>query len=355
MVTDKQTERRATARGVGRYIPKPSRREYFTILLLVIEIIIFALLAENFLSTRNIQTVLRNSTDLAVVAIGMTMVILIGGIDISAGSALGVVAIVVGWMLQADVNPILVALAAIGLGTFIGAINGALITFARIPDIIATLGMSNIMRALIFGMLGGQWLTGLPPAFAPLIRERILGIPVSIILVIALYALFWYLLTYRPFGRHIYAVGNSPEVATLAGINARRVRISTYALMGSLVGIAALLYVGRLGSVEITVGNDIGMSAIAAVVIGGTAITGGRGSVVGTLAGVFFMAVMKNGILLLGIPSLWERAVVGTLIVLSVAADIIINKRIEKRQRRQVERQRVAVRAALQASQGAGD
>ena len=342
-------------RGVRRFIPKPSRREYFTIVLLVVEVVIFAIVAENFLTARNLQTVLRNSTDLAVVAIGMTMVILIGGIDISAGSALGVVAIVVGWMLQANVHPLLVAGAAIALGTFIGTINGVLITFARIPDIIATLGMSNIMRALIFGMLGGQWLTGLPPVFAPLIRGRFVGIPVSIILVLALYSLFWYLLTYRPFGRHIYAVGNSAEVATLAGINARRVRITTYALMGSLIGIAALLYVGRLGSVEITVGNDLGMSAIAAVVIGGTAITGGRGSVVGTLAGVFFMAVMKNGILLLGIPSLWERAVVGALIVLSVAVDIVINRRIAKRQRRQVERQRLAVRAALSASQAAGN
>ncbi len=345
----------AANRGVRRFIPKPSRREYFTIVLLVVEVVIFAIVAENFLTARNMQTVLRNSTDLAVVAIGMTMVILIGGIDISAGSALGVVAIVVGWMLQANVHPLLVAGAAIALGTFIGTINGVLITFARIPDIIATLGMSNIMRALIFGMLGGQWLTGLPPVFAPLIRGRFVGIPVSIILVLALYSLFWYLLTYRPFGRHIYAVGNSAEVATLAGINARRVRITTYALMGSLIGIAALLYVGRLGSVEITVGNDLGMSAIAAVVIGGTAITGGRGSVVGTLAGVFFMAVMKNGILLLGIPSLWERAVVGALIVLSVAVDIVINRRIAKRQRRQVERQRLAVRAALSASQAAGN
>ena len=105
-----------------------------------------------------------------------------------------------------------------------------------------------------------------------------------------LYGFFWWLLTFRPFGRHIYAVGNSVEVATLAGIDARRVRITTYAIMGALVGLGSLLYVGRLGSVEITVGIDLGISAIAAVVIGGTSITGGRGSVIGTLAGVFFMA-----------------------------------------------------------------
>lgn len=340
------TQPAAQRRRLRRYIPMPSRREYFTIFLLLAEIVIFALVAENFLSVRNFQTVLRNATDLAVIAIGMTMVILIGGIDISAGSALGVVAIVVGWLIQAGVHPLFIAAVAVALGTAIGTLNGLLITFARIPDIITTLGMSNILRALVFGMLGGRWLTGLPPVFAPLIRGEVLGIPVPLILILALYAVFWYLLTFRPFGRHIYAVGNGAEVATLAGINARRVRIATYALTGSLVGFGSLLYVGRLGSVEITVGNDLAIAAIAAVVIGGTSITGGRGSVVGTLAGVFFMAVMKNGILLIGIPSLWERAVVGALIVLSVAVDIIVSRRVELQQRRQLERQRVALRAA---------
>lgn len=337
----------ASKPNVRRFIPMPSRREYFTLFLLVAELVIFSILAPNFLSVRNFETVLRNATDLAIISIGMTMVILIAGIDISVGSALGVVAIVVGWLLQAGVHPLAIAIVAILLGTAIGAMNGTLITYGRIPDIIATLGTANILRALVFGMLGGRWLTGLPPVFAPLTRGQVLGIPLSLIIIALLYLVFWYLLTFRPLGRHIYAVGNSVEVATLAGINARRTRIVTYAFMGSLVGFGALLYVGRLGSVEITVGNDLAIAAIAAVVIGGTSITGGRGSVVGTLAGVFFMAVMKNGILLLGIPSLWERAVVGLLIVLSVAADLIISRRIEVQQRKQLAKQREALRPSL--------
>lgn len=336
-------------RLIKRFLPKPGRREYFTIILLVLEIVIFSLLANNFLSVRNFETVLRNATDLAVISIGMTMVILIGGIDISAGSALGVVAIVVGWLLQAETHPLLIALVAVLIGTLIGFINGFLITWGRIPDIIATLGTSNILRAVVFGMLGGRWLTGLPPVFAPLTRGQLAGIPIPLILLVVFYFIFWYLLTYRPFGRHIHAVGNSPEVATLAGIDARRTRILTYSLMGSLVGISALIYVGRLGSVEITVGNDLAIASIAAVVIGGTSITGGRGSVIGTLAGVFFMAVMKNGILLLGIPSLWERAVVGALIILSVVADIIISRRTEREQQKQLSRQREAMAVSLSA------
>ena len=161
---------------VRPYIPKPSRREYFTIIILVIEIIIFSIVSKNFLSANNLETVLRNSTDLAVVSIGMTMVMVLGGIDISVGSALGVVAIFVGWMLQREFNPILIGFVAVLLGTMIGVFNGFLVTKAKIPAIIATLGISNILRAAIFGMLGGSWLTGLPQVFTPFTKGHIFGI-----------------------------------------------------------------------------------------------------------------------------------------------------------------------------------
>ena len=327
---------------IKKYTPKLGRREIFTIILLVLEIVIFTIVSKNFLSASNLRSVLRNATDMAVVSIGMTMVILMGGIDISVGSALGVVAIVVGWLIQANWNPLLIGVVAIAIGGIIGLINGTLITFGRIPDIIATLGMSNILRAVVFGMLGGRWLTGLPPVFGPLAQGNWFGIPSSIFILIIMYGAFWYLLTHRAFGRHIYAVGNSVEAAKLAGINARRTRALSYGLLGCLVGFASLLYVGRLGSVEITVGNDLPISCIAAVFIGGASVLGGRGSIIGTLAGVLFMAVMKNGIVLLGIPSLWERAVVGALIILSVSVDLIVNHRSELEQRRQVARQREA-------------
>lgn len=325
------------------FIPRLGRREIFTIILLVIEILIFSVISPNFLSVSNFRSVLRNSTDMAVVSIGMTMVILMGGVDISVGSALGVVAIIVGWLIQANVNPFLIGAVAIVVGTGIGLLNGLLITFGRIPDIIATLGMSSILRALVFGMLGGQWLTGLPEVFGPLTRGQVFGIPMSIFILGFFYTGFWYLLTHRPIGRHIYAVGNSVEAATLAGINPRKTRILAYGILGSLVGFASLLYVGRLGSVEITVGNELAISCIAAVFVGGASVLGGRGSIIGTLAGVFFMAVMNNGIVLLGIPSLWQRAVVGALILSSVAVDLLLNRRAVLEQRRQLSRQREAI------------
>ena len=325
------------------YIPKPSRREYFTMILLVVEVLLFSLLANNFLSANNLVTVLRNSTDLAVVSIGMTMVMVLGGIDISIGSSLGVVAIFVGWMLQREFNPLLIGLIAVILGTLIGIINGFLVTKARIPAIIATLGISNILRALIFGMLGGSWLTGLPRVFSPFTKGTIIGLPTPIFLLAIFYLIFWIFLTYIPPGRHIYAVGNSAEASILAGISADKTKVIAFGLLGALVGFSALIYVGRLGSVEITVGNDLAMASIAAVVIGGTSVKGGKGSVIGTLAGVLFIAIMKNGIVLLGIPSLWEKAVVGALIILSVIIDLLVNQRSEKQKREQLSRQRMAL------------
>jgi len=328
--------------SMKRYLPKPSRREIFTIFLLVVEIIIFSVISPNFLTFNNLETVLRNSTDLAVVSIGMTIVMILGGIDISVGSAMGVVAIVVGWLLEAGMFPLLIVLVAILVGTAIGFLNGILVTKTKIPAIITTLGTSNILRALIFGMLGGMrgWLTGLQPIFSVFTRGHFLGIPIPIFLLGIIYLLFWYIMTNTSVGRHIYAVGNSEEAAKLAGISTDRIVLLSFSILGALVGFTALIYVGRLASVEITVGQDLPLSAIAATVIGGTSVKGGKGSVVGTMAGVLFIAIMKNGVVLLGIPSLWEKAVVGFLIIISVIIDLLINKRLERRQREELSAQK---------------
>jgi ribose transport system permease protein/AI-2 transport system permease protein len=187
-------------------------------------------------------------------------------------------------------------------------------------------------------MLGGMrgWLTGLEPVFGLFTRGDLFGIPIPIFLLGIIYFIFWYIMTNTSVGRHIYAVGNSEEAANLAGISTDRIILLSFSVLGALVGFTALIYVGRLASVEITVGQDLPLSAIAATVIGGTSVKGGKGSVVGTLAGVLFIAIMKNGVVLLGIPSLWEKAVVGFLIIVSVIIDLLISKRLERRKREQL-------------------
>jgi len=322
---------------IKNYIPMPQRREIFTVAIVAIEFIFFCLLAKNFLSLNNLSNILRNSIDLSIVAIGVTMVMLLGGVDISVGSRLGVVAILVGWMLQANWNPFLIAGLAVLIGAITGILNGALIVFGQIPDLILTLAMSNIWRAAIFGMLGGQWLTGLPAVFSVLTRNTFLGLPIPVYIIITLYIFFWCLMTFTSFGRSIYAVGNNQKAAELNGIKPNNIRIVAYGILGALVGFASLLYVGRMGSVEITVGIDLPLAAISATVIGGLSLkSGGSGSLVGTLAGVIFMAIMRNGLILLGVPSLWDRVSIGALIIISVAIDIWFATIAKRNQRMQI-------------------
>ena len=305
-------------------------------LLLVVEVVAFGLVSENFFTAGNLATVLRNSTHLAIVAIGMNIVMLMGGVDLSVGPALGIVAVIAGWMLRAGVSPWLIVPVAVAVGTTIGLANGLIITRGRVPDIIATLGMMNILRATVFAMLGGRWLTGLSGDFARLTTGNVFHIPTPVWLLVLCFGVFWFLLTYTRFGRHVYAIGNSTAAAELAGIDVRSVRTIGYGILGGLVGFSALLYLGRLGSVEITVGTALHIEAIAAVVLGGTSVKGGSGNLVGTLAGVLFMAVLRNGVVLLGIPSLWERAVIGFLILVSVAVDLLLQARRAERRRLQL-------------------
>lgn len=323
------------------FIPRVGRREFFTIGLLIAEIAIFSFLSPNFLTPANITTVVRNSVDLAIISIGTTMVMILGGVDLSSGGMLGVVAILVGWMLKAGWNPFLIALLSIGSGILLGFLNGSIIVRLRVPDLIGTLATSNIFRAAIFFMLEGSWIMGINPVFGVLTREFLFGfIPTPLISIIVIYFLAWFFLSHTKAGRRIYAVGNSREAALYAGINVDNTRILAYMLLGGLVGYSALLYVGRMSNVENSVGNQIGIMAIAATIVGGTSVTAGRGSVLGTLAGVFFMTFMKNGIIQLGIPSLMEKAAIGGIIIISVASDILLTKRSERIRREQINRQR---------------
>lgn len=308
-----------------KYVPKPGRREYVTFLLLAVEIILFGILAPNFLTVDNLIRVVQNNAEIAMVSIGMTIVMLLGGIDLSVGSVMGVIAIVIGYMLQAKVNILVIIITAVLIGIVVGFINGFLVSKFNIPDLIVTIATMNIWKAVIFALLGGKWLTGLNPSWGAVTRAKVLGIPVLLVLIIVVYAVFYYFLMYRRFGRYIYATGCNPQSANLSGINVKKIRLVSYCISGGIAAFAAMLYIARMGSVEMTIGSDLPIACIAAVTIGGTGAKGNgkRGSVIGTLAGVLFIAFLKNGIVILGIPSLLENCFIGTLIVLSVLFDAV--------------------------------
>ncbi|MBA4699400.1 MAG: ABC transporter permease [Ruminococcus sp.] len=308
-----------------KYVPKPGRREYVTFLLLAVEIILFGILAPNFLTVDNLIRVVQNNAEIAMVSIGMTIVMLLGGIDLSVGSVMGVIAIVIGYMLQAKVHILVIIITAVLIGIAVGFMNGFLVSKFNIPDLIVTIATMNIWKAVIFALLGGKWLTGLNPSWGAVTRAKLLGIPVLLILIIVIYAVFYYFLMYRRFGRYIYATGCNPQSANLSGINVKKICLVSYCISGGIAAFAAMLYIARMGSVEMTIGSDLPIACIAAVTIGGTGAKGNgkRGSVIGTLAGVLFIAFLKNGIVILGIPSLLENCFIGTLIVLSVLFDAV--------------------------------
>lgn len=315
------------------YIPHPSKREYVTFLFLFIEIILFGVLNSNFFSYSNITQVIQNASETAMIAIGMDIVIIVGGIDLSVGKILGVIAVIVGYMLMANMPPVLIVLAAVGTGLVLGFINGIVVTRLKLPDFVATLATLNILSGAIFALLNGNWLTGLPNVFAPIMTANVGVVPAVLILVVAVYAVCYLVMNHSQFGRSLYLVGSNQKSAEMVGINIRKIKMISYSLIGCITGIAAILYVARMGSVEMTVGSTTALDCIAAVVIGGTGFTSRdeKGTLFGTLAGVFFIAFLHNGIILIGIPSLLENFFVGVLLILTLLADILSSKRQAKK------------------------
>ncbi|MEW6638619.1 MAG: ABC transporter permease, partial [Actinomycetota bacterium] len=206
-------------------------REGPIVALLVLEVAFFSIVSDNFATLNNLRTVLVNLTELALVSVGLTLIVIQKEIDVSVGSILGVVAVLAGSALLAGLPAPLVFLISLGAGAALGLFNGVLVTFGRVPPIIATLGTFNLWRAAILLLLGGQFLTGIPSFSPTLERGSVLGVPLRFLLVLAVYAVFWYVLRYRVIGRTIYAIGNNEEAARLAGLNVRRAKLFSYTTM----------------------------------------------------------------------------------------------------------------------------
>jgi len=303
---------------------KVLRRREFTVLgLIVVLVVLFSLTTERFMSVSNLSNLLLQLAGTAISAIGMTMVIITGGIDVSVGSTLGMASVVAGKLLVGGYSPFLVLLSALGTGLVIGLFNGTLIAFGNVPPIIVTLGMMSILRSLMYQLLGGRWISGIPPAIRVIGLGKWLGVPISMWITVVLIAFFTYFLSSRPLGRAIYAVGNNPEAARVSGIDLRRTTLFVYAVLGALAGFAGLVYVARTGIVQTNTGSGFELEVIAAVVLGGTSILGGRGTIIGSLLGAFLVGIIKNGMVLLNVPALSEGLVVGVLIILSVMIDVI--------------------------------
>jgi fructose transport system permease protein len=297
---------------------------------LVLACAIFGTASDRFFSGANFSLILQQVAVVGVIAIGQTLIVLTAGIDLSCGMVMALGNIV---MTKVAADHGLPAPLAIGCGlgatALFGLLNGLLVTRLRLPPFIVTLGTFNIAFAITQLYSSAQTITDVPPAMTWLGTTFSIGgtgIAYGTLLMLALYLVTWYGLRETAGGRHLYAVGNNPEATRLVGIRTDRVLLAAYVLAGLLYGVAALLSVARTGVGDPNAGQTENLDAITAVVIGGTSLFGGRGSVLGSLAGAVVVGVLRNGLTLLGLPSIYQVLITGVLVILAVAIDQISRK-----------------------------
>jgi len=292
---------------------------------LLLEVLLFALLSPHFLTAENLLNVTLQTSITAIIAAGMTLVILTGGIDLSVGSLVALVGVVGALTARATADPGLAIVLALVVGVAFGAASGAaaglcIIRF-RITPFIATLALMTIWRGLAFILTEGRPVWELPEAFTFLGGGRLAGVPIPTILMAIVFIFTHLTLTRTRFGRHIYAVGGNVEAARLAGIATGRVILAVYVICGMLTALSGILLASRLSSGQPNAGLMYELDVIAAVVVGGGSLSGGRGSVAGTFLGSMLIGVLRNGLNLLDVGSYTQQVIVGVVILLAVVLD----------------------------------
>lgn len=299
---------------------------------LLISVVAFALLSDRFLQAANLSLVLQQVTVIAVLALGQTLIILTAGIDLSVGAIAVLSSIVMAKLAsEGGVPGPLALIIGFGLGLALGGLNGVLVTALRLPPFIVTLGTLNIFFALTLYVSKSETIRGadMPGIMTWTGEAFTIGsfrITYGTILMFVLFGGFFYALRQTAWGKHVYATGDDSEAARLAGIRTSRVLLSVYAVAGLLYALGAWVLIGRLASASPNVGADFNLDSITAVVLGGTSLFGGRGSVIGTLVGALIVGVFRNGLALAGVDVLWQVFAVGILVIVAVSIDQWIRK-----------------------------
>jgi len=283
-------------------------------------------LSPYFLTYNNIFNLVRQTAVIAVVAAGMTFVIISAGIDLSVGSIVGVSGVIVSLLMVNGVPIFLAVLLTLLITASMGLVSGIFIYEGNVPPFIATLGMMSVARGIALMLSGGQIITGLPASFIQFAQLELVGLPVLFVVLIVVAIISHFILTRTRFGRSIYTIGSSDEVARLSGINMRLNYYAIYMLNAFLSGVAGIMLTSRLSSGIPTSGLSYELDAIAAVVIGGASLSGAEGTIIGTVIGAFIMATLRNGGNLLGVDPFWLRIATGILIVVAVLFDQIRKK-----------------------------
>ncbi|MGX8708709.1 MAG: ABC transporter permease [bacterium] len=291
----------------------------------------FSIVAEGFFTTTNFFNILRQVAVYGIPAVGMTMVIITGGIDISVGSMMGAASVGCASLMVAGLNPILAMLIVLVVGLIVGLLNGFFTYEVGIPPMIVTLAAMSILRGLAYIISGGLPVYGFPASFTALGQGYLGPIPIPVIIMAVCFAVGYITLEKTSFGRYVYGIGSNREASRLSGVSVRKVMYSVYGLCGMLAALAGMVLLSRVNSGQPKAGEMYEMDIITAVVLGGVSTTGGEGKITRVIAGLLVMGVLLNGMILMNIPDYYQRVVKGAVLLLAISADMMSQKRLSKK------------------------
>lgn len=303
-------------------------RELVLLVILLLAMGVMSRFSDHFLTLWNLQMMAPYIVEVGLISIAMTMIIIVKGIDISVGSMVGLCAVVLGlaWR-DYGLNIWAAALLAVIVGTLAGLFNGLAISKVHVPDIIVTLATMSIYRGIAHGLTGGQPVTKFPESFLFLGQGRVWGVPTQLLILLPAIVIGGLVLERTSFGRYLYAIGNNEIAARFSGVKADHIRLFLYALSGFLSGLASVIYVSRLNTARSNMGIGLEFEVITGVVLGGTSIAGGEGSIWGSILGLAIIVILRNGLNLAGMPTQAQAVVIGTILILAV----LINETLRRR------------------------
>ncbi|GAE27982.1 inositol transport system permease protein [Halalkalibacter wakoensis JCM 9140] len=322
-----KTETKQVKNKQGKELAMNILKKYGIFIILILLIVLMSILTPHFLSTTNLINIVRQMSIIGIIAIGVTPIIITKGIDLSSGSLIALVSVVVATFAQGDFPIVVPILVALGVGLLVGLVNGTLVAKGMLAPFIATLGMMTAARGAAMLYSDGRPIGGISETFTFIGQGMIAGIPVPVIIFGFVGLVTWILLNKTKIGKYVYAIGGNEQAAVTAGINVSRIKLMVYAYAGLLGGVAGMILTARIASGQPQAGIMFELDAIAAAVIGGTSLFGGIGTVGGTIIGALIIGVMNNGLDLLGVSSYWQQIVKGAIIVAAVYIDSRKNHR----------------------------
>jgi rhamnose transport system permease protein len=327
-MAERALEKRSKSAGIGRF------RELGLLGFIILLSIAVQIRNPSFLTLENINDLLTNTAILSILTVGMMLVIITRGIDLSIGATLALSGMISALTVGAypDLNPVLAILLGIAVGILCGTVLGVLIAHAGILPIIASLGIMSLYRGLTYMVSGGKWVSAhqMPVSFKAIASGSILGINALIFIAIVTYIIFYYFLGHTRTGRQIYAVGSNPESAKISGINNERVLWMVYTIMGGLAGLAGVLWVSKFASAQGDTATGYELNVIAACVLGGVNIAGGSGKISGIILGSILLGILNNALPLINVSPFWQMAIQGFIIIIAVLINAMVKRGVDR-------------------------